>query len=223
MSSSSKPTKPTLGARRDRRAHHAASHAERQRQHIALAAARILADEGINDYQNAKRRAAARLGLDDPRNLPTNQEVDQALREHLALFHGARLNAQLRHLRTLAAEAMEFLAAHDPRLVGPVLSGAATPTVPIQLHVTAENPEEIAWLLQGHGIPYEQVERRVRFGGDRHAPVPVFQFTADGAIVELYVFDHVDVRETPLSPIDGRPMHRAHLKEVRALLTQSSA
>jgi hypothetical protein len=210
----------TLG-RASRRARHVANHAEQQRQHIALEAARVMAEEGINDFQLAKRRAAARLGMDELKNLPNNQQIEQALREHLQLFHGVRLADQLRRLRTLAVEAMEFLQPFDPRLVGAALSGTATPTCGIQLHITAEMPEDIALRLQEHGIPFQQDMRRVRFGGERYESVPTFQFTADGTSVELFVFNHRDARETPLSPVDGKPMRRAPLKEVRALLAQS--
>lgn len=213
--------KTSTPGRSARRARHVANHAEQQRQHIALEAARIMAEEGINDYQVAKRRAAVRLGMDELKNLPNNLQIEQALREHLQLFHGVRLADQLKRLRTLAVEAMEFLQPYDPRLVGAALSGTATPTCGIQLHITAEMPEDIALRLQEHGIPFQQDMRRVRFGGERYESVPTFQFTADGTSVELFVFNHRDARETPLSPVDGKPMRRAHLKEVRALLTQS--
>jgi len=36
--------------------------------------------------------------------------------------------------------------------------------------------------------------------------------------VELCVFNHRQVRETPLSPVDGKPMKRAYLREVENLL-----
>ncbi len=211
--------KPPAPGRAARRAQHAASSAEQQRQHIAREAARVLAEEGVNDYHLAKRRAAARLGFDALRNLPSNQDVERALRAHLALFRGAQHAAQLRRLRTLAVEAMEFLARFEPRLVGATLAGTVTPTSGIQLHITADLPEDIALLLDEHAIPYEQDVRRVRFGGERVASVPAFRFTADGASIELFVFNHRDARESPLSPVDGKPMRRAHLKEVRALLT----
>src|SRR3990167_6464188 len=96
------------------------------RQHIATDAARIMAEEGVRDFQTAKRKAAARLGLPETKHLPGNDEVDSALQEYLRLFHGGRLTQSVRRLRELAAEAMRFLSKFDPRLVGPVLSGTVT-------------------------------------------------------------------------------------------------
>lgn len=192
---------------------------DQKRQRVIFEAARIMAEEGVRDFQTAKRKAVERLDLVDNRYLPRNEEIQAALEERLRLFHGERLARDLRRLRTLALEAMRFLAPFEPRLVGPVLIGAVTPESEIQLHVTADTPEQVGLHLQEHRIPYEQGERRIRFGGDRHETLPTYRVIADGAAVELCVFDARAVREAPLSPIDGRPMRRAGLREVENLLT----
>jgi hypothetical protein len=93
----------------------------------------------------------------------------------------------------------------------------------IELHVAADTPEELGLWLAEHAIPYEQGERRLRFGGERHAVLPLFRFTADDATIELLLFDRLSARETPLSPVDGRPMRRAGLREVEALVRASEA
>lgn len=188
------------------------------RQHIAADAARIMAEEGVNDFHTAKRKAAARLGLPETKHLPGNDEVDSALQEYLRLFHGGRLTQSLRRLRGLAAEAMRFLSKFEPRLVGPVLSGTVTSASTIELHLTADTPEEIGFWLQDHGIPFTQTDRHLRFGGERHETFPAYSFTADGVPVELCVFGRREVRETPLSPVDGKPMKRANLRELENLL-----
>lgn len=177
-----------------------------------------MAEEGVRDFQTAKRKAVERLALADNRYLPRNEEVQAALEERLRLFHGERLARDLRRLRELAIEAMRFLAPFEPRLVGPVLIGAVTPESEIQLHVTADTPEQVGLHLQEHRIPYEQGERRMRFGGDRQETLPTYRLIADEAAVELSVFDARAIREPPLSPIDGRPMKRASLRELESLL-----
>ena len=192
--------------------------ADTLRRHIATDAARIMAEEGVRDFQIAKRKAAERLGLPETKHLPGNDEVDMALQEHLRLFHGGRLTQTVRHLRELAAEAMHFLEKFEPRLVGPVLSGTVTSTSAIELHLTADTPEEIGFWLDDHGIPYKQADRRLRFGGDRYEAYPAYSFTADSVPVELCVFGHRQARETPLSPVDGKPMKRANRREVEMLI-----
>jgi hypothetical protein len=125
-------------------------------------------------------------------------------------------------LRELAAEAMHFLEKFEPRLVGPVLSGTVTSTSAIELHLTADTPEEIGFWLDDHGIPYKQADRRLRFGGDRYEAYPAYSFTADGVPVELCVFGHRHARETPLSPVDGKPMKRANRREVEMLINEAT-
>lgn len=188
------------------------------RRQIAADAARIMAEEGVSDFHAAKRKAATRLGLPETKHLPGNDEVDAALQEYLRLFHSGNLLKSVRRLRALAAEAMRFLARFEPRLVGPVLSGTVTSASAIELHVTADTPEELGLWLQEHSIPYQQADRRLRFGGDRHESFPAYSFTADGVAVELCVFDRREARETPLSPVDGKPMKRANLREVENLM-----
>jgi hypothetical protein len=194
---------------------------EQMRLRIATEAARIMAEEGVADFQMAKRKAAARLNLSEVKNLPGNDEVQAALSEHLQLFHQTELARDTRRRRQVALDAMRFLAAFEPRLVGAVLSGTVTPTSEIQLHVSADAPEQIGLFLQERHIPFRFGERRLRFGGERYKNVSVYHFTADGIVIELCVFDPRAARETPLSPVDGRPMRRANLKEVEELLKQS--
>lgn len=191
--------------------------AERRRR-IVVEAARLMAAEGVTDYHAAKRKALDRLGLPPARDLPSNEEIAAALSEHLALFHGRRLAQDVPRLRRLAVEAMRFLAPFAPRLVGPVLSGAVTPESEVQLHLTADTPEDVALFLDERSVPYEQGERRLRFGGDRCQSFPMYRFVADGVWMELCCLPPRMARETPLSPVDGRPMKRASLKEAEALI-----
>jgi predicted nucleotidyltransferase len=191
--------------------------AEEIRQRISREAARIMAEEGVRDFHTAKRKAAERLNLPEARQLPSNQEIEQALTEHLQLFHARQLPQTLRHLRSLAVKAMQLLERFEPRLVGSLLSGNVTRFSEIQLHVTADTPEIVAFFLQEHGIPYEESSKRLRFGGDRSEMVPVYGFLAEDTAIEVSVFTPKTARESPLSPVDSRPMKRASLKEVEIL------
>lgn len=194
-----------------------------ERSRICQEAARIMVEEGVRDFHAAKRRAANRLNLPEARNLPNNEEIEQAFVQYLSLFQGRELPERRRHLRTLALEAMRFLAPFEPKLVGGVLSGAVTAHSPIELQLAADTPEEVGFLLAEHHIPYEQFDRRVRFGGEREERVAGYRFTADEVVVELTVLSRLQAREAPLSPVDGRPMRRAALREVETLAASEPA
>ena len=186
------------------------------RQKIIVEAARLIAEEGVRDYQSAKRKAAHRLSLPEDKNWPANSEIEAALKQHLELFHH-EWPQTVRALRENALEAMTLLRDFAPKLVGEVLSGTATRFSEVQLHLTA-TPEEMSLFLAGHDIPFDIEDRRLRYNGDRVAQVPVFRFVAGNTPFALYVLSPEAIRELPLSPIDGHPMHRAGAREVAALV-----
>jgi hypothetical protein len=198
---------------------HAQHTAEQMRARLAREAARIMAEGGTRDFAIAKRKAAERLASPETRHLPSNDEIERELRQYLELFQGAALPQRLAHLRAIALEAMRFLQPFEPRLVGPVLAGTVTEYAIVELHVSADTPEAIGLWLTEHTIPFEQTEKRLRFGGDRYELLPAFRFTADEVTIEVCVFDRRAVREAPLSPVDGKPMRRADLREVETLAT----
>lgn len=192
-----------------------------QRMRISLVreAARLMAEEGIKDYFAAKRKAAERLGAAETQNLPKNQEIQDALIEYQQVFGGPEHISQLYRLRRQAVSAMELFERFRPRLVGPVLLGTADSSSGVQLHLFADTPETVLFFLMDHGIPYDSDERRLRFGKDGWAILPMFRFMAGGTEVEITVFGEDGLREAPRSEIHGRPMERASISEVRSLLS----
>jgi len=116
---------------------------------IAAAAARLIVDEGM-DWGPAKQRAARDLGV--PRAaLPGNDEVEEAVREHIAIFHADTQPGELRALRELAAVWMERLAEFRPHLTGAVWRGTATrlSNVHLQLYCDDSKAAEIALIDRG--------------------------------------------------------------------------
>jgi len=185
---------------------------------IAQECARLITEEGVQDFGAARRKAALRLAVSDRAALPDNVEIEQALLDRQRLFHADRQALHLRALRETALHAMQFLAPFRPRLVGPALSGAAGPHAGIHLHLFADSPEEITLFLMERHIPFETVERRLRMASGEQVCLPAFRFTAGEIRVDLTIFGRLAEREAPLSPVNGRPMRRAGLAEVEALL-----
>ena len=81
---------------------------------IAHLAARMIAVDGVRDYGLAKRKAARQVGAPDSRNLPTNLEIEDALRAYQALYQADEHPEQLQQLRRLALEMMRLLEAVQP-------------------------------------------------------------------------------------------------------------
>lgn len=189
-----------------------------QRLGVAQEAARIMREEGVRDYLAAKRKAATRLGVTDRSALPGNDEIAAAVSEQQRIFGGDAYRERLRALRKVAREAMRLLDGFEPRAVGAVLSGAITEHSEVGLHVFADAPEAVALRLMEREIPYAVTERRVRYTPDRQETCPAYSFLAGDVEVEVTVFPERGIRQPPASPVDGRPMQRARLGELEALI-----
>lgn len=191
---------------------------DRARQVLAQEAARIIVEQGIQDYRVAKVKAAERLGMTERGSLPGNSEIERAVSEHLQLFGRESHIDLLRMLRRAAVSAMDLLAPFAPRLVGPVLHGTAASNSAINLHVFSDTFEQVAMTLQENRVPYRLYERRLKSRRDRPETFGGFRFMLDESPVEATVFPVNGVRQAPISPIDGRPMRRADVRAVRKLI-----
>ena len=203
------------------KANRAAGRDQQMRTRIAQEAARLMSEEGIQDFYAAKRKAAQHLGAPDTRNMPRNQEVEVALQEYQRLFRSEQQTGHLRVLREAAVQAMRFLAGFRPRLVGSVLSGTAGRHADINLHLFADTPEEVSLFLMDNSIPFHPAQKRLRISREAWQEFPAYEFMAGDQAVELVVFPCEGRREAPRSPVDGRPMRRARVEEVEALLADS--
>jgi hypothetical protein len=188
------------------------------RQAVAEEAARIMREQGVDDFLLAKRKAAERLGVTDASILPRNTEIEAALVAHQRLFAADRHEADLAAMRRSALEAMRLMADFQPRLVGPVLTGTASAHSEINLHLFTESPEAVSIRLEERGVPHEVLERRLRYERDRVVTYPALRFVAGRQTVDAVVFPLDGIRQAPSSPVDGKPMRRANAAEVEALL-----
>ena len=192
--------------------------ADHLRRALAQEAARVMAEHGVRDFLLAKRKAAERFGVVDGSVLPRNTEIEEALQEYQRLFGGESHVESLHAQRAVALDVMERLREFQPRLVGPVLTGTATLHDDVLLHAFADRAEALSMRLMDQGIPFEVGERRVRLSPERVVQQPALRLDVDGQPVEVVVFPVDGIRQSPVSPVDGKPMRRAAAAEVAALL-----
>jgi hypothetical protein len=113
---------------------------------------------------------------------------------------------------------MQLLDEFQPRVAGPVLSGAITVSTNIELHLFTDAPEEVIFTLEAERFSVRNCQRRYRFNGQDAVIVPGFRFSAYGARVDALTFPEKGIRQAPMSPIDGRPMRRADRAALLALI-----
>ena len=184
---------------------------------IAAAAARIMAEDGIDDFALAKRKAARRLGAAESESLPANDEIEAELRAYRALYQAAEHPARIHELRRVALEVMRALEQFNPYLTGAVLTGLAGRYAGIDLQLFPESAKEVEIFLLERGVAYAATDGR-RYAGDRARAVAVLSLDWGGAPLRLSVFDPRDERLALKTSLAGRVIARAGIAEVGALV-----
>lgn len=184
---------------------------------IAVYAARLMVQDGIEDYGLAKRKAAKQLGIPETGRLPNNDEIDAARREYQGIYQGGEQVRRIRVLRERAVRAMRDLASFDPHLTGSVLSGMAGPYALIHLQLFADNPKGVELFLIDRNMPYQTGQARI-YAGQELRVLPVFSIADEDVEIELTVLDTRDLRTPLRATAGGRIIERARLPAVEAML-----
>jgi hypothetical protein len=192
------------------------------RERIAAAAARIMAEDGIDDFALAKRKAARSLGAADTEALPANDEIEAELRAYLALYQAEEHPQRIEELRRIALDAMLALEQFHPYLTGPVLKGIAGPYAEIDLQLFPESAKDLEVFLLDRGIAFETQEGR-RYSGDRAHAVSVFTLLWEDTPLRLSVFDPRDERVALKTSQAGRVMQRAGITELAGMLGDAAS
>ena len=192
------------------------------RSHLAYLAARLMAEGGIHDYAQAKLKAARQAGVPDTHSLPDNREIEEALRAYQALYHQEEHSEALTLLRRQAVHLMELFAPFNPYLVGSVLTGTAGRYSDINLHLFCDSIKDVEIFLLNRNMLYESGLRRTRLG-DRQIEVSTLTLDFDGTTATFTVFHTDDLRIVPKYRADSRPVERARLPQVKALLANVGA
>jgi len=190
---------------------------QHMRTRIAAVAARIMAEDGVEDFAMAKRKAARQLGAGDTQSLPNNDEIETELRLYQSLYQGDEQRERVRFLRTQALAAMEELADFKPYLTGPVLAGTAGRYADIDLQVFADSGKDLEIFLLNRNIPYQTSESR-HYSGNQERSVSVLSMDWEGTPVRVAVYWPEDERRSVKTSALGRPLERAGLDAVRTLV-----
>lgn len=185
---------------------------------IAAAAARMIVEEGL-EYGPAKQRAVKTLGLPQRTPLPDNDLLEDAVREHIAIFCADTQPQELKALRRLALQWMERLAQYTPHLTGAVWHGTATRFSDVHLDLFCEDEKSPEIALIDLGLAYEPRMTN----GLRTRQVPLLSFHAlcrdlgETVGVHLRIHDLNDLRGALLRDAKGRSP-RGDAKALREVL-----
>ncbi len=196
-------------------------------QTIAVEAARLMNEEGIDSLKTARKKAAHQFGIHDEHLFPGDNEVLFQVQIHQSLYQSATQKKSLHELRATALRAMKLLKAFKPKLIGSVLQGYAHKHSRIDLLLRADSPEEVSVFLMSHDIPYQLQDWTLYFSrskskaqnlNNNEQSVPAYQFYADEKKVNLIVLTEQQRKMTPLDPDSWQTIQRASITQVEDLL-----
>lgn len=192
------------------------------RSRIAHLAARLMAEDGVDDFGLAKRKAARQAGAPDTRNLPDTAEVEQALRQYRQLYQAREQADRMRDLRSVAIATMRQFETFDPHLTGAVLTGSAGRYSGVEIVLVADSAKEVELFLINRRMPYRPRQDRYWIG-DECRDVPGFDLEVEAAEVRLSVLDPRDLRLPLRASAEGRPLERARIAAVERDLAASAS
>ena len=196
------------------------------RQMIAQQAARLMAEDGINDFAYAKKKAGKQLGVSEASVMPTNAEIEDEIRLYHEIYNADEQPLELAKLRQAALMTMQLFAKFNPHLTGSVLDGSAGKFSQINIHLFADSAKDVEMFLLNQQIPFESSEKSYRVSDkpskDKkekvRKTVPVFTLETELGLQKLSVFDVDDMRVAVKRAVDGSNAERLDIAGVQAIL-----
>lgn len=197
------------------------------RQMIAQQAARMMAEDGINDFAYAKKKAGKQLGISESSVLPTNAEIEEEIRLYHEIYNADEQPLELEKLRKAALITMQLFERFNPHLTGSVLDGTAGKFAQTSIHLFADSAKEVEMFLLNMQIPFESSEKSYRLSDkpskDKkekvRKTVPVFTLETELGVQKLSVFDVDDLRIATKKTSDGANAERMDIAELKALIS----
>jgi hypothetical protein len=172
---------------------------------IAATAARWIVEDGL-EYGAAKRRAVKDLGLPSRTALPSNELLEDAVREYIAIFCDDTQPQELAALRDVARFWMQRLEEFRPHLGGAVWRGTATRHSDIYLQLFCDDPKSAEIRLIDQRVRYD-VSTVTGFNGEPVDALSVLvpcPALGQNVVVHLMIHDHDDVRGALKPDAQGR-------------------
>jgi len=173
----------------------AKDHTKNVRQSIASKAAEIIMEEGINDYQYAKKKAVRYLDLDASDILPSNDEIDKALINYRLIFTAEVDIDLVKILKTEALAIMAFFADFNPYFVTQIFEGLLPKYPIIQINLFSDNMKEIEYVLLNNNIPFATKDFNIsekRTKKQSVKKIPIILIESGSIPIELKIFEAHD-------------------------------
>ena len=185
---------------------------------IAQEAAKMIAEKGIQQFGEAKFKAAENLDAMNNGCLPSNSDIEKKLIEYYQLFQADVDFDHILYLRKIAFDVMHIFDNYLIYLVGPVANGSASFSSAINFHIASEDESEIIQTLTKNDLTDKPYNRKIKFNEKTIKQVNGIKTIYKNTDIELTIFNHKEIRHAPLSKIDNKPMKRIKIKLLQEMI-----
>jgi len=185
---------------------------------LAQESAKLIVSQGIENFSDAKNKAAQKLNIENLGCLPSNSDIEKSLKEHYQLFVPDTHTDYIKLMRETAIEIMNLFIDFQVYVVGPVVSGTAPSSSSINIHLGAEDIYDVTQILDKNKIKYKFFEKKIKFNKKLNKAFCGLSFHYKTLVVEIMIFNSRDIKQCPLSRIDGKPIKRLKIDSMKKLL-----
>ncbi len=192
------------------------------RQTLAKEAARLMYQEGVSQYFDAKKMAAKRIfgsggakGMQyRPKDLPSNGEISIEIAKLVELLEDGQ-EERLFAMRATALKIMKSLTPFQPRLIGSVSTGRIRKGSDIDLHVFTDSIEELENHIDDLQWQYSKKQVAIKQGNGFIEYTHIYIKT--DFPVELSVYPLLELRVTGRSSTDAKAIRRLKIIDIERL------
>ena len=190
--------------------------ANNNRSIVASRAAEIIMEEGVTDYLFAKKKAAKSLGLLTNDNLPSNHEIDNALKEYRNIFQEQVDSETIVKIKKEALNIMTLFKDFNPHLTGQLLEGLIPKFPKIQINLFTDNLKEVEYILLNKNIAFDIKDKLYQEKLSKKKStktIPAFILEGLWFPIELKVYFENDIRSKKNNLLSNKGMGIKKIKE----------
>ena len=193
--------------------------ANNNRSIVASRAAEIIMEEGVTDYLFAKKKAAKSLGLLTSDNLPSNHEIDNALKEYQNIFQEQVDSETIVKIKKEALNIMTLFKDFNPHLTGQLLEGLIPKFPKIQINLFTDNLKEVEYILLNKNIAFDIKDKLYQEKLSKKKStktIPAFILEGLWFPIELKVYFENDMRGKKKNLLSNKGMNIKKIMELNS-------
>ena len=183
---------------------------------IANKAAEIIMEEGVDDYQYAKKKAVKYLDVNNLDTLPSNDEIDKALLEYGSIFQNEIDLDAICKIKEEALKIMKLFDRFNPFFLSQITEGLVPKYPIININIYTDSMKEIEYVLLNNNLNFEIKdfsisEKKTKKQSLRK--IPIISIENSFFPIKLKIFEEHDLRISKKNLMNMRGLDFNKLKD----------